>query len=141
MIRGIMTGRRTPLSTEVVKDCDPSMIKYIAMHDYWGNVSKLERRLSGAVKRYGGRKVWLTEFAITDWRDPPSREMQDAYMKDVLPFLDSNGNVFRYAWFSSRNAPDNQNGGSNLLEADGSAKLTSTGEIYKQRSTSDSFVV
>jgi hypothetical protein len=126
--------------TEVVDDCDPSMIKYIAMHDYWGNVSKLERRLSGAVHKYG-RKVWLTEFAITDWRDPPTREMQDAYMKDVLPFLDSNDNVFRYAWFSSRNAPDSQNGGSNLLEADGSAKLTSTGEIYKHHSMSNTFFI
>lgn len=116
--------------TDEVEDCDPSMIKYIAMHDYWGDVSKLERRLDGAVKRYGGRKVWITEFAITNWRDPPTRDMENNYMSKVLPFLDSNDNVFRYAWFSSRNAPNNQNGGSNLLEADGSPRLTSTGRIY-----------
>jgi len=85
--------------------------------------------------------VWLTEFAITEYGNPLSREMQDAYMEEVLPSLEGNDNVFRYAWFSSRNAPNDQNGGSNLLEADGSSKLTSTGEIYKQRSLSGSFSV
>lgn len=116
--------------SEVVQDCDPSMIQYIAMHDYWGDVQMLERKLDGAVQRYGGRKVWITEIAITNWRDPPTRDMEDAYMRDLLPFLDSNDNVFRYAWFSTRNAVNNQNGGSNLLEADGSPRLTSTGRIY-----------
>lgn len=116
--------------SDVVKECDPSLIKYIAMHDYHGNVSQLRKRVSGAVQRYDNRKVWLTEFAITDWRDPPQRDAQDAYMKEVLPYLDNSPDVFRYAWFSIRNGPNNQNGGSNLLAADGSATLTSTGRIY-----------
>lgn len=117
--------------TYEVPECDPKSIKYIAMHDYHGNVSQLDRRITGAVKRYDGRKLWLTEFAITDWKDAPQREAQDAYMKEVLPYLDSNDDVFRYAWFSTRNGPNHQNGGSNLLEADGSPELTSTGHIYK----------
>jgi len=117
----------------VVEECDPSLIKYIAMHDYWGNVSALDRKLSGAAKRYGGRKIWLTEVAIANWRNPPQREAQDAYITDLLPFLDSNDHVFRYAWFSTRNVPNGQNGGSNLLAADGSNTLTSTGQIYKKQ--------
>jgi hypothetical protein len=123
--------------SDVVEECDPSLIKYIAMHDYWGDVSKLKRKVSGAVQRYGGRKVWLTEIAIADWANPTSteRELQNAYMRELLPFLDSFDDVFRYAWFAMRNVPNNQNHGSNLLESDGSARLTSTGEIYKGSST------
>jgi len=117
--------------SEVVKDCDPSLIKYLGFHDYHGSVPMLKRKIDGAVKRYGGRKIWITEIAITDWRDAPQRDAQDKYMKELLPYLDSSENVFRYSWYTARNAPNNQNGGSNLLDSNGSATLTSTGRIYK----------
>jgi len=116
--------------SEVVKDCDPSLIKYIGMHDYHGDVDMLRKKVDGAAKLYG-RKVWITEIAITKYGDPPSRDMEDAYLTELLPYLDSSDNVFRYSWFSSRNAPNDQNGGSNLLDEDGSSTLTSTGKIYK----------
>lgn len=116
--------------THVVEDCDPSLIKFIGMHDYHGSVEGLRRRVDGAHQRYG-RKVWLTEIAWTLWGSPPGREMQDAYMKELLPFLDKSESVFRYAWYTARNSPNNQNGGRNLLALDGSAALTSTGQIYK----------
>merc|ERR1712232_794656 len=116
--------------SEVVKDCDPSLIKYIGMHDYHGDVDMLRKKVDGAAKLYG-RKVWITEVAITKYGDPPSRDMEDAYMKELLPYLDGSNNVFRYSWFSSRNAPNDQNGGSNLLDENGSSTLTSTGKIYR----------
>eukprot|EP00927_Polykrikos_kofoidii_P055379 TRINITY_DN4964_c0_g1_i1.p1 TRINITY_DN4964_c0_g1~~TRINITY_DN4964_c0_g1_i1.p1 ORF type:complete len:303 (-),score=29.07 TRINITY_DN4964_c0_g1_i1:138-1046(-) len=120
--------------SSVVEDCDPSLIQFIAMHDYSGNVSALQRRVEGAVKRYGGRKVWLTEFAILKWGDPPGRPQQDAYMKQVLPYLDGADEVFRYAWFTARNRPNKMNGGSNLLPYNNSStELTSTGAIYASR--------
>merc|ERR1719498_227905 len=80
------------------------LLPYIAMHDYHGNLTGLKRRIEGAFKRYGGRKIWLTEVAITKWGQPPSRSTQDAYMSELLPYLDSSEHVFRYAWFSSRNS-------------------------------------
>jgi len=127
--------------THVVKDCDPSLIKYIGMHDYHGSVEGLQRKVDGAAKRYG-RKVWLTEIAITLWGNPPSMAERLAYMEDLLPYLDNSENVYRYAWFSARNAPNapnDQNGGSNLLAADGSKTVTSIGKIY--RGISDSRLV
>jgi len=115
----------------VVPGCNSSSIKYIAMHDYHGNLTGLKRRIEGAFKRYGGRKIWLTEVAITNWGQPPSRSEQDAYMSELLPYLDSSEHVFRYAWFSSRNSPNPQNGGSNLLPSDSDSMTpTSTGKIY-----------
>merc|ERR1712072_627150 len=119
--------------THVVKDCDPSLIKYIGMHDYHGSVEGLRRKVDGAAKLYG-RKVWITEIAITNWGNPPPRSEQDAFMKDLLPYLDTSENVFRYSWFAARNCPNNQNGGSNLSSCDGSAVVTSTGMIYRDTS-------
>merc|ERR1711933_415844 len=120
--------------THVVKDCDPSKIKYIAMHDYHGDVAGLKRKVEGAVKRYGGRKVWLTEVAITDWGAPPARTAQVAYMKELLPYLDSSNDIFRYSWYSARNVPNAQNGGSNLLPSDSkSLTPTSTGKLYAKK--------
>lgn len=117
--------------SNVVPECDPATIKYIAMHDYHGNLSALKRRVQGAVQRYGGRKIWLTEVAITNWGQPPTRETQDAYMRELLPFLDASPDIFRYAWFTSRNSPNAQNGGSNLLPYDSDSLVpTSTGKIY-----------
>jgi len=116
--------------THVVKDCDPSLIKYIGMHDYHGSVAGLQRKIDGAAKLYN-RKVWITEIAITKWGSPPSAAAQRAYMQELLPYLDGSENVFRYAWFSARNAPNEQNGGSNLLAVDGSATVTSVGEVYR----------
>jgi len=126
--------------THVVDDCDPSLIKYIAMHDYQGNVDKLRRRISGMAKLYG-RKVWITEIAITEYGAPPSRQRQDDFLKAVLPYLDSSEDVFRYAWFTARNAPNKQNGGSNLLLLNGSTILTSTGWIYKNRGVEETSAV
>merc|ERR1711920_237454 len=126
--------------THVIKDCDPTLIKFIGMHDYHGSVEGLRRRVDGAYKRYG-RKVWLTEVGWTYYGNPPTREMNDAYVKELLPFLDSSESVFRYAWYTARNSPNAQDGGSNLLALDGSITRTSTGDIYKTPSDVTSIVV
>merc|ERR1711879_158218 len=48
--------------TNVVKDCDPSKMQYIAMHDYHGNVTGLKRRIEGAYKRYEGGRFGLQKL-------------------------------------------------------------------------------
>ena len=121
--------------THVVSGCNVSQIKYLGFHDYQGNVSLTMRRINGAYARYG-MKVWITEFAILGcpWCKPPwtaTREQQDAFMREILPVLDSSDAVFRYAWFTGRNAPNTMNGGSNLLPYNSSDTTpTSTGAIY-----------
>jgi len=126
--------------THNVTDCDPSLIKYIGMHDYHGSVEGLRHKVDGAAKRYG-RKIWITEIAITNWGNPTPRKDQDAYLKELLQYLDSSENVFRYSWYAVRNCPNDQNGGSNLLDCEGSAALTSTGEIYSNKTLAYDLVV
>jgi len=115
-----------------VPGCENSSIKYIAMHDYEGDLAKLKRRIEGAANRYK-RQIWLTEFGHLVYGNPPTRSEEDAYLKEALPFLDQHPDVFRYAWFTARNKPNNMNGGSNLLPYDSdSVNPTSTGQVYMQ---------
>ena len=120
--------------THVVAKCKPSLIKYIAMHDYHGDAAALMRRIEGARARYGGRKIWLTELAILRFGKPPPRAIMNAFLKEVLPLLDASDDVDRYAWLASRNPKNEMNGGSNLLPFNSlSLEPTSTGTIYSIR--------
>lgn len=120
---------------DAVDGCEPSRIKYIAFHDYSGDVSQIIRRAEGLQRRYA-RQVWITEFAIQKWATPGlqnvTRDIQDKYMKEVLPALDASDAVFRYVWYSARNKPVVNVANGNLLEWNvGTPTLTSTGVIYK----------
>merc|ERR1712151_942425 len=77
---------------------------YIGMHDYHGSVEGLRRKVDGAAKRYG-RKIWISEIAITNYGNPTQRSVQDAYLTELLPYLDNSENVFRYSWYAARNCP------------------------------------
>jgi len=124
--------------SDVVPECDPTTVSAIAMHDYDGDAEALVKKAESASKRYGGRKVWITEFADGPWHRTPqgdTRASNDAYMKKVLPLLDASDSVERYAWFASRSDPSFDIV-SNLLPYDSgtSVKLTSTGKIYAGQS-------
>lgn len=125
------------------------MGRYIAFHDYQGDVSKILSRAQGLKERYG-KPCWITEFAINKWARMPggqcdncniTRSMQDAYMKQVLGPLDSSDAVFRYAWYTARDKPNGDTNSGNLLVWNNSSPtLTSTGVLYKAHATADSTV-
>eukprot|EP00493_Phyllostaurus_siculus_P028123 UN28471 len=50
-----------------------------------------------------GRPQWLTEFAYKKYscRNPSTQEDHVKFMTEALPMLESNPNIFRYAWFTS----------------------------------------
>lgn len=81
--------------------CDPSLIKYVAFHDYSGSANNISYKADAAFKKYN-RKIWLTEFSQGNGKD---RATNDALMKQTLPKLEKAESVFRYAWYSTRNAP------------------------------------
>ncbi|AUF82697.1 glycosyl hydrolase [Tetraselmis virus 1] len=76
-------------------------IEFLGQHDYSGNPNVIVKRSKAAFKKYK-RKIWLTEFAV-GFGLP--RRNNDYFMKRVLPVLDSERTVFRYAWYSMRNQP------------------------------------
>jgi len=117
--------------TYVVADCDPSLIEYVAFHDYKGDVDLLERRINGMAAHYG-RPLWLTEYSIGRWMPSPLRPEQDAYMKESLTLLENHPDIYRYVWFNSRSDPSQWGGVKDLVAWNSSEPiLTSTGEIYK----------
>lgn len=94
-----------------LKDCDPSLIKYVGFHDYGGDADEIIKKANGAYKKYG-RKVWLTEFSVGSEEHRPT---QDAFLKEIIPKLEAAESVFRYAWYSTRNAPADWVAESSLL--------------------------
>merc|ERR1711874_116777 len=94
-----------------VSGCDPSLIKYVAFHDYSGNPDTIINNANGAAKKYG-RKVWLTEFSVGSEKHRPD---QDSFLKEIIPRLEDADSVFRYAWYSTRNRPDTWVAESSLL--------------------------
>merc|ERR1712039_1112839 len=76
-----------------------------------GNADDIIKKATGAAKKYG-RKVWLTEFSVGSGKH---RVAQDAFLKQVVPALEDSDSVFRYAWYSTRNAPDTWVAESSLL--------------------------
>ncbi|WP_437280380.1 glycoside hydrolase family protein [Sorangium sp. So ce375] len=102
--------------------CEGCRVDFIAAHWYACDRPALEWYL-GELKRYG-RPIWLTEFSCGDGADR-SLEAQAAYMREAVPLLESDPDVFRYAWFSGRtDAIPNVD----LLGASG--ELTELGELY-----------
>lgn len=116
--------------SDVVSECDPTLIKVIAYHDFKGDAARLEGRINGIWERYN-RPIWVTEHAVGRWEPSPLRPEQEAYMKTSLPLLESHPAVQRYVWHFSRGLPTRWGGVGNLLDWNTTdPTLTSTGEIY-----------
>jgi hypothetical protein len=118
--------------------CSGCKVDYIAVHAYYCDVQSLRDYLEGNMATGGtlagfvqfGRPIWVTEFACGPRRNPDggapiasSVAEQKAYMQAAVPYLESNPNVMRYAWFSATPIPNVE-----LVNTDGS--LTDLGATY-----------
>ena len=76
--------------------------------------------------------LWLTEFALADWKVPATRDQQIAFMKEAVPMLESLPYVERYSWFALPPNPKGDGGtlvNSNLSDKSGS--LNAAGTLYR----------
>jgi len=109
-------------------------VDFVTVHSYGGlSVEGLMNQLA-AVHEEFQRPLWITEFAVGDWKaktraDNRYRPEQIVkFMEQVLPRLDRCEFVERYAWFPA--APDNRAlGPCALFNEDGS--LTPVGQAYR----------
>ena len=102
--------------------CPGCKVDYIAIHSYAPGSEALKNYLN-KFRKYN-RPLWITEFA--PWDQPkPDYEGVVKYMKEAIPILESDPDVFRYSWFATRVGinPD-----ISLLAADG--VLTKLGQLY-----------
>merc|ERR1719412_2384187 len=80
-------------------------IDYIATHEYLkvGDEQKTMDKLKAFSERYGGRKIWLTEFAV---RNTHEEDDVIGVIENLLPMLEEAEYIWRYSWFLSRYYPD-----------------------------------
>jgi len=103
--------------------CEGCRVDYVAFHWYACTPEALEFALEG-YEAYG-LPVWLTEFSCLDQADI-SMPVQDAYMREAVPILEADPQVFRYAWFIGRSYPEVES--YNLFDAPG--ERTALGDTY-----------
>ena len=108
-------------------------VDFVCVHSYGGpNVAALVKRLTQVHEQFG-RPLWITEFAVGDWKASSVATNQNSaatvlsFMKECLPALDELKFLERYAWFpaATTSAPL---GTSALFNPDNS--LTTLGELY-----------
>lgn len=103
----------------------------IAVHCYMSHPSALKWFI-GEFKKYG-KPIWLTEFC--SWEGNVSEKEQMEYMVEALNMLESDEDVFRYAWFIPRTNEESPCH-NNLLAAPEKG-LTPLGKVYINMSTLD----
>jgi hypothetical protein len=110
-------------------------VDFICMHSYAGpDADGLVNRVQKISKAYGGRPVWLTEFAVADWSAKTREENRFkpeqilAYMRKVMPKLEALECLERHAWYTAK-ADSAPLGPSSLCDETG--KLTPLGEYYR----------
>ena len=109
-------------------------VDFICVHSYGGpNAEALVRRMERIGQLYR-RPVWITEFAVGDWKAKSPEENQHSpetvlrFMERVLPMLNRLGVVERYAWFSA--SPESAPLGTSAL-FDETGALTRLGRCYR----------
>lgn len=106
--------------TEFFAACSGCRVDYVAAHWYNCDTSSLKWYL-GELKQFG-RPIWLTEFACAYGGDS-SLAGQERYMREAIPVLEEDPDVFRYAWFSADPIPEAE-----LFDDAGA--LTALGRVY-----------
>jgi hypothetical protein len=116
-------------------------VDFICVHHYhpkFGDPAKAAADLKSFLERVHARyrkPIWLTEFALADWKKPASADQQAAYLHAALPVLDTLPFLERYAWFALPPNPGGDGGtlaGSHLCDDRG--ELTPLGQIYRTAS-------
>ena len=105
----------------------------IAVHCYMNTLQALKDYIAG-FKKYG-KPIWLTEFCSTTG-GTVSEVSQMNFMVEAINYLESDDDVFRYAWFIPRGGPL-QSINNELLTSRSPIELTDLGKVFVNMSTQD----
>jgi len=131
-------GINIPWMDEFMAECEllGCRIDYLATHDYSKdrNATKTINRLREYSERYGGLKIWFTEFAVRNDHDEADTIQ---FIEDLLPLLEHSEFIHKYSWFLSRYYEDYNDGGSfwidpaaNTIKEFHTNELTNVGKAY-----------
>ena len=123
---------------DFMKEADAKGLRvdYIGVHWYGGaNAASFKGKMRQIYEKYGNRPLLITEFAPADWHtngDIQKHRLNSgavlAFMKDVLPWMESQDWIAGYAWFPFK--IDSPVGTSSAL-FDAAGKLTPCGKFYQ----------
>jgi len=91
-------SRGTAWMSSFLGACQGCRIDAIAIHSYYCDLSDIQR-LVDAYRRFG-KPIWLTEFACAVQGRDVSMQGQINFMKEVVPWLEQESAIEKYAWFS-----------------------------------------
>ena len=108
---------------------------YIGVHWYGGaSPRSFKERMIQVYEAYDRRPLLISEFAVADWgaksvsKNVHSKESVLKFMKDVLPWMESQNWIAGYAWFSFEM---NEAVGTSSALFDLEGNLTTLGRFYK----------
>jgi hypothetical protein len=109
--------------------CPGCQVDYVAAHWYACDLPALQWYVGQLKTKFPNKPIWLTEFACGDGADR-SLAKQKAYMQSAIPYLESEPQIMKYAWFADQNAIPN------VALTDASGALTELGQLYTSLSSS-----
>jgi len=95
-----VTNGAAPMGLTYLKNfisaCSGCQIDFVPIHwyDSASNVAYFKQYVQDAYNAGGKKPIWITEFQASG-----SADQQNAFLKEVLPWLDAQDYVQRYAWF------------------------------------------
>lgn len=107
--------------SEFMGNCTDCQIDFINLHWYsnkYAGATYFENYINGARELADGRPIWITEFGLTD---DYTQDDLDAFLETVLPWMDQQSDIARYAYFYD--APGY------LINSNGTG-LSETGVLY-----------
>lgn len=117
---------------EFFEACPNCKVDYIAVHFYMSSASAIKSNVE-KFKKYG-KPIWLTEFCA--WDPNTTALSQEKFLFETLDYLETDPDVYRYAWFKERG----WNGGHpfmQLLDKRTEGVLLPLGEIFTHMSSYD----
>jgi hypothetical protein len=103
--------------------CPSCQVDYIAAHWYACDLPALQWYIGQFKTKFPTKQLWLTEFACGDGTDR-SLAKQEQYMQAAIPYLESEPQIAKYAWFADGNAIPN------VALTSTSGALTELGQLY-----------
>ncbi|KAK8858966.1 hypothetical protein IAR55_003198 [Kwoniella newhampshirensis] len=85
-----------------IGNCTGCTIDFIVLHWYsnkWAGANYLMSHVEAARKVAGGRPIWITEFGLDNSDGTYTQDDLHSFLKTVLPWLDAQPDVHRYAYF------------------------------------------
>jgi hypothetical protein len=102
--------------------CTGCKVDHVALHWYACTSQSLQMQVA-KFKKYN-KPLWVTEFACGDQGAQPV-DVQRAYLRDAMAYLEGDSSIFRYSWFSGRT-----DAVANVDLLAGAGVLTSLGQDY-----------